>query len=160
MKFLSLASLSWSIVTISLVLPGSAAPSDVSPAGAKVIKYVKAHPASLNPPCFWSGHTGSYTAQVVVEKWKGPPRNCHPGSEIIANAGVKESDLTKEDRIVVSRTVAETVAGQTYVLLGKEIRQGATWVDVEKPALERNKKVTGIEIWEIQADGSTKKISG
>ncbi|KAG6915748.1 hypothetical protein DXG01_010045 [Tephrocybe rancida] len=162
MKFTSLASLS--IFALSLLLPVTAAPND--PVNTqKVVTYIQNNPTALNPPCFWSGRTGTHTAQDVVKVFQGPPRNCHTVGDIAKKAGVADPDktFTYAEWGTLSDAFAKAVAGHVYVLLGKEVNPTSVWLTIEKPALEeslKKKKVTGIEIWEIQADGSTKKISG
>ncbi|KAG6909313.1 hypothetical protein DXG01_001112 [Tephrocybe rancida] len=162
MKFISFASLS--IFALSLALPATAAPSD--PVNAKkVVEYIHKHPKVLDPPCFWSGRTGNYAAYTEVKVFQGPPRNCHTLADIAKKAGVADPDktFTEAEWGTMSKAFAEMVSGHVYVLLGQEVRKASAWLTIEKPILEeslKKKKVTGIEIWEIQKDGSTKKISG
>ncbi|KAG6916354.1 hypothetical protein DXG01_007245 [Tephrocybe rancida] len=131
----------------------------------KVEDYIHKNPKALDPPCFWSGRTGTHTAQEVVKVFQGPPRNCHTVGDIAKKAGVADPDktFTYAEWGTLSKAFAETVSGHVYVLLGKEVTNTSVWLNIEKPELEKSlktKKVTGIEIWEIQANGSTKKISG
>ncbi|KAG6913952.1 hypothetical protein DXG01_003325 [Tephrocybe rancida] len=165
MKFISLASLS--IFALSAALPASAAPNDPV-SKEKVLKYIQDNPAKLNPPCFWSGRTPMdsnpskyYSASKEVLKFQGPPRKCHTIGDIVKEAGVDpDHDIADDEWPTLSKAFAETVSGQVYALLGKSVQTTSVWLTVEKPALLKNTKVTGTEIWEIQGDGSYEKISG
>ncbi|KAG6906362.1 hypothetical protein DXG01_014316 [Tephrocybe rancida] len=162
MKFISLASLSISV--ISLVLPAVLA---VSPEAQKVIDYIDdAEPTDLSPACFWSGYTevnkGNYSviikAVAALYGWR-KDFNCHLITEVVSNADVKDSDLTRDDWKDISRRFASAVSGQVYVLLGKKINKDSVWLKDEAPALNANEEVTGIEVWEIDEDGKIKKTS-
>ncbi|KAG6907254.1 hypothetical protein DXG01_009674 [Tephrocybe rancida] len=164
MKFISLASLS--IFALSLVLPISAAPAKNSKNAQKVIDYIDgAKPTDLNPSCFWSGYTtlktgGKKYAEGAVAKWSTDNKlNCHLITEVVAKAKVKVTDLTPDDWKVVSKAFAGAVEGQVNILLGKEVSKDSVWKTDEEKALNDNKKVTGIGIWEIETDGKIIKIS-
>ncbi|KAG6905773.1 hypothetical protein DXG01_000840, partial [Tephrocybe rancida] len=130
----------------------------------KVVTYIQNNPATLLPPCFWSGRTGNYTAQDVVKVFQGAPRNCRTVGDIAKRAGVADPDatFTYAEWGTLSDAFAKSVSGPVYVLLGKEVGATSVWLTIEKPTLDKSKqsgKVTSIQIWEIQADGSVKRIS-
>ncbi|KAF8900231.1 hypothetical protein CPB84DRAFT_1962422 [Gymnopilus junonius] len=167
---------SLSILATFLIVSTSAKPlvdiesQEASPADAdKVIKYIQDpnNAGNLNPSCFFSGQTAvqtvikgkTYTSKKSAEsalKDFQASKNCRVIAEVVANAGVSTGVLTDADWKRISKAFADQVAGQVYVLLGKDIRKGSVWETDEKDALKNNAKVTRVEISEIETDGSIK----
>lgn len=109
--------------------------------------------ASINPACFYSGHTNGTTAQSTLGSFKGTPRNCHSIDDIIRKAGVQKDSLSLQDWSVISKALAQHVSGKVYVLLGMYIRPDSGWLVDEKPILKANRNVNTMEMWKIEADG-------
>lgn len=137
-----------------------------------MITYIEdsANSGHINPACFFSGQTivektikgKVYKSTVTAEsRLSGfqTDRKCHLIAEIVTAAKVQTSALTTQDWKDVSAALARTVKSPVYALLGKDIRKDSVWLQDEKPALAKNKKVTKVSVWEIETDGTVKEIS-